>query len=179
MLPLLDPVVTINSLDLLTSDPPLLEDSRQKFLRFSLGSQDSGMLPLEKISEVLSVAVADILPVPEMPSCVLGIYNWRGKMLWLIDLENFADRPLLSQQGRGLDSLRAMVIQIEGQYRGLVVQYINDIELYDAEQLQPPLRGLFPPRLLPFVKGYLPGANGIVLDIEAIARFPMWQVHRS
>ena len=177
MLPPLDSVVTINSLDLLTS-APILEDSRPKFIRFSLGSQDSGLLPVEQISEVLSIAVADILAVPEMPSCVLGIYNWRGKMLWLIDLANFADHPLLSQQGRGLESLRAMVIQIEGQYMGLVVQYINDIEWHDAE-LQPPLRGLFPPRLLPFVKGYLPGANGIVLDTEAIARFPMWQVHRS
>ena len=177
MLPLLDPVVTINSLDLLTS-APILEDSRQKFLRFSLGPQDSGLLPLEQISEVLSIAVADILPVPEMPSCVLGIYNWRGKMLWLIDLANFADHSLLSDQGRGLESLRAMVIQIEGQYMGLVVQCINDIEWHEAE-LQPPLRGLFPPRLLPFVKGYLPGANGIVLDTEAIARFPMWQLHRS
>lgn len=167
----------LSPLDLLTSEAPILEDSRQKFLRFSLGPQDSGLLPLEQISEVLSLTVADILPVPEMPNCVLGIYNWRGKMLWLIDLASFADHALLSQPGRGLD-LRAMVIQIEGQYMGLVVQYISDIESHDAE-LQPPLAGLFPPRLLPFVKGYLPGINGIVINTEAIARFPMWQVHRS
>lgn len=175
----LDPVATINSLNLLTEDPPLLEESRQKFLRFALGSQDSGLLPLEQISEVLSITVADILPVPEMPSCVLGIYNWRGKMLWLIDLEHLVDDPPMSQQGRGLEPLMAMVIQMDGQSMGLVVQYVNDIELHDAEQLQPAAAGLFPPRILPFLKGYLPGANGTVLDTEAIARFPMWQIHRS
>lgn len=173
-----DPLVTTTSLTLLSSDQPRLEESRQKFLRFCLGSQDSGLLALDEISEVLSINVADILPVPEMPSCVLGVYNWRGKMLWLIDLDHLVDYPPLSQQGK-FESLRAMVIQIDGQSMGLVVQYVNDIELHKGEQLQPATAGLFPPKLLPFLKGYLPGANGTVLDPEAIARFPVWQVHRS
>lgn len=175
----LDPVVTTTSLTLVSSNSPLPEESRQKFLRFSLGPQDSALLPLEQIAEVLSVKVADILPVPEMPSCVIGIYNWRGKMLWLIDLEHLVDYPPLSQQGKRLESLMAMVIQMDRQSMGLVVQYVNDIELHDAEQLLSAAAGLFPPRLLPFVKGYLPGVNGTVLDTGAIARFPMWQVHRS
>ena len=174
----LELVVKMNSFTLLNSDHMLIEESRQKFLRFSLGPQDSGLLPLEQISEVISVDIADILPVPEMPSCVLGIYNWRGKMLWLVDLEHLVDYPPVSRQGR-LGSLMAMVIQIDGQSMGLAVQHVNDIELHDAEQLQPTAAGLFPPRLLPFVKGYLPSANSTVLDTEAIARFPMWQVHRS
>jgi chemotaxis signal transduction protein len=72
-----------------------------------------------------------------------------------------------------------MVIQVDGHSVGLGVQYVNDIEWHDAEQLQPAATGLFPPGLLPFVKGYLPGANGTVLDSEAIARCPMWQVHRT
>ena len=177
MLQPLDPVLSINSLTLLNSEPPQ-SDSRQKFLRFSLGSQDSGLLPLEQISEVIGVSVADILSVPEMPSCVLGIYNWRGEMLWLIDLEHLVGCPPLSRLGR-LASLMAMVIQVDDQSVGLVVQYFNDIELHDAAQLQSAAAGLFPPQLLPFVKGYLPGANGTVLDAEAITRFPLWQVHRG
>ncbi len=175
----ISPIVNTTSLTLLTSDPPSPEESRQKFLRFSLGPQGTGLLPLEQIAEVLSVKVANVLPVPEMPSCVIGIYNWRGKMLWLIDLEHLVDYPPLSQQGKTLDSLMAMVIQIDGQAMGLAVQYVNDIELHEADQLQSAEPGLFPPRLLPFVKGYLPGVNGTVLDTGAIARFPMWQVHRS
>ena len=174
MLQPLDPVLSINSLTLLNSEPPP-SDYRQKFLRFSLGSQDSGLLPLEQISEVIEVSVADILSVPEMPSCVLGIYNWRGEMLWLLDLEHLVGCPPLSR----LASLMAMVIQVDNQSVGLVVQYFNDIELHDASQLQNSAAGLFPPQLLPFVKGYLPGANGTLLDAEAITRFPLWQVHRG
>lgn len=173
----IDSLATMESLTNRISQP-LWQDSKAKFLRFSLGCQDSGLLLLAEVSEVLGVTVADILSVPEMPSCVLGIYNWRGKMLWLVDLAHLVDYPPLSWQGRDLVSAMAIVIQMNGQSIGLVVQHVFDIELHDAEQLES-AAGLFPPRLLPFVKGYLPSANSAVLDPEAIARFPMWQVHRS
>lgn len=175
----LNPVVTTTSLTLLPSDLLQEEANQQKFLRFCLGSQDSGLLPLEQISEVLSIDIADILPVPEMPDCVLGVYNWRGKMLWLIDLGHLVDYLPLLQHRQELEPVMAIVVQLDNQYMGLVVQQIKDIELHDTEQLQKAAVGLFPPKLLPFVKGYLPGTNNTVLDIEAIARFPMWQVHRS
>lgn len=174
----IDPLVITTSLTLLPSDLPLLQESRQKFLRFALGSSDSGLLLLEQISEILSITVAQILPVPEMPSCVLGIYNWRGKMLWLIDLDSLVDYSNPSTLGKP-DTLMAMVIELNGQAMGLVVQYVNDIELHDCEQIQSVTPGLFPPKLLPFIQGYLPGVNGIVLAPEAIARFPLWQLHRS
>lgn len=170
-----NPHLTITSLSQLTSD--LKVSQREKFLRFALGSQSRGMLPLEQIAEVVSIAIADILPVPEMPSCVLGIYNWRGKMLWLIDLNHLVDYPSLRLEKS--EPLMAIVIDVNGQSMGLVVQYVKDIELHDAQQLQSATVDVFPPRLLPFVKGYLPGANGIVLDTHAIARCPLWQVHRS
>ena len=171
-----NPHLTSTSLSQLTPDSTPPSESVQKFLRFALGDQDRGMLLLEQIVEVLSVTVADILPVPEMPSCILGIYNWRGKMLWLIDLDYLVD---YAPQSLEVLPLMAMVIQINGQSIGLVVQYVKDIELYDLDQLQPATTDVFPPRLLPFVKGYLPSANGIVLDAVAIARCPLWQIHRS
>lgn len=173
-----DSLGTNNSLARLTADSSG-EESHYKFLRFALGSQDSGLLPLEQISEVLSFTPTEILPVPEMPSCVLGIYNWRGKMLWLIDLNSLIDYPPFVHGGRESEPLTAMVIQMNSQSMGLVVQCVNDIERHDATQIQNATAGLFPPKLLQFVKGYLPSANSTVLDAEAIARFPLWQLHRS
>lgn len=172
-----DSIVISSSLTQLNSVTPLSE-SRQKFLRFALGFQERGLLPLEQIAEVLSVTIADILPVPEMPSCVLGIYNWRGKMLWLVDLNHLLDYPPLSPPEQSV-ALMVMVIQINGQSIGLVVQYVKDIELYDPVHIQPATADLFPAKLLSFILGYLPSANGLVLDSLAIARCPLWQFHRS
>ena len=175
---LFDSIVMSSSLTQIDSDLTPLSESRQKFLCFALGSQERGLLPLEQIAEVLSVSVADILPVPEMPNCVLGIHNWRGKMLWLVDLNYLLDYPPLSPPEQS-EALMAMVIQINGQSMGLVVQYVLDIELYDPIQIQPASADLFPARLLPFLLGYLPSANALVFDSEAIARCPLWQIHQN
>src|SRR4028119_1239001 len=109
----LDSLLTATSLDLLTFDP-LPPETRQRLLRFPLGLQDSALLPLEQIAEILRVNVAEILPVPEMPSCVLGIGNWRGTMLWLIGLNHLLGYPPLSQQERVLPTPMAMVVQVNG-----------------------------------------------------------------
>jgi len=169
--------LTATSLDLLTLDEPLPSETCQsRLLRFPLGSQD-GLLPLEQIAEILRLDVTDILPVPEMPSCVLGIVNWRGQMLWLVDLHNLVGgTPLSLRIGK---FPIAIVVKVNNQYIGLIVENINDIESHDLQQLAPATTGLFPPKLLPFVLGYLPGDVGTVLDITAIAQCPLWQIHRG
>lgn len=175
---LFDSLVKTSSLTELDLELPIVAESRQKFLRFALGNQNCGLLPLEQIAQVISITLGEILPIPEMPSCILGISNWRGKMLWLIDLNHLVDYPPLLQSKTESNELMVMVIQMNGQFMGLAVQHVNDIELHNVT-LQPANSSLFPPRLLPFVQGYLPNAQGLVLNIEAIALCPMWQVHRS
>jgi positive phototaxis protein PixI len=177
----LDSLLTATTLDPLISDllseVPLTPDTRQRLLRFSLGREDSALLPLEQITEIFRVNPAEILPIPEMPSQVLGICNWRGEMLWLIDLNHLVGSPPLFQQEPVLAPPVIMVVQVNGQSVGLVVPQVNDIELHDLQQLQPAAAGLFPPKLLPFVLGALRGGNGTVLDATAITEYPLWQRH--
>ncbi|HEY9596641.1 MAG TPA: chemotaxis protein CheW [Cyanophyceae cyanobacterium] len=164
------------SFDPLTLDP-LPPETRQRLLRFPLSDKETALLPLYQIAEVLRLSAADILPVPKMPGCVLGICNWRGEMLWLIDLNHLVGYPPVSWQGSA--SPVAMVIQSNEHPIGLVVQQVYDIELHEMEQLQPATPGLFPTWLLPFVLGYLPGEGNTVLNVNAITQCPLWQVHRG
>ena len=62
-------------------------ETKQKFLSFNLGSRDQAVIDLQHISEVLRISLAEICVVPQMPNCVLGIYSWRGEMLWMVDIE--------------------------------------------------------------------------------------------
>lgn len=165
------------SLDPLTLDPLPAETNLSRLLRFPLSQQDSALLPLEQIAEILKLNVTEILPVPEMPNCVLGICNWRGEMLWLVDLNHLLGCPPVSWAA-GTSPL-AIVVQTNKQSVGLVVCAVNDIELYDLQQLSIAAIGLFPPRLLPFILGALPGDNGIVLDVAAIMRSPLWKIHQK
>ncbi len=174
----LDSILLTTSLDSLTLKPSPPETQR-RLLRFPLSYQDSALLPLEQIGEVLRVNVTDILPVPEMPGCVLGICNWRGDMLWLVDLSQLLGYLSLDQQGQLADVLVVLVVQVNEQSVGLVVSQVNDIEYHNLQHLQPAIPGVFPPKLLPFILGSLPEDQGIVLNINAISHYPLWQMHRE
>jgi positive phototaxis protein PixI len=171
-------VASINlSLDL---EVPLPADTRQQMLRFSLGLQDSALLPLEKITEIFKVESINILPVPETHQCVLGVCNWRGGLLWLIDLEHLVGYPPLLQQMQSEPlPLIVMVIQMNDQLLGLGVRQVGEIERYELQKLQPAAPGLFPSKLQPFVLGTLPECGGAVLDVTAIVQCPLWQNQRQ
>lgn len=167
----------INLLDALNLEPA--PDQRQRLLRFSLSEQDSVLLPLEQITEILQVNVVDILSIPELPDCILGICNWRGEMLWLIDFPQVTGHLSPFQQELRLTSLLVLVVQINQQFVGLSVTQVNDVELHDLQQLQPALPGLVSPGLLPLVWGLLPGCNDAVLNIKAIADYSLWKKRQA
>lgn len=162
-----------------TAAPP--EDG-EKFLRFQLGTEAIALLPLSIITQVMQVSVPEILPVPQMPGCVLGIYNWRGEMLWLIDLGQLVGFPPLLGPDIYLETVMAIAIQANDQSLGLIVPQINDIESHNPQHLHPPAVGLFPPEILSYLQGYLIGANKevlMVLNAEALVEAPLWQTHKS
>jgi positive phototaxis protein PixI len=164
----------LTSLDLLETAP----DSgvvQEKYLHFALTSDDSVLLPMQDITEVLRVPMLDILPVPQMPSCVLGLYNRRGEMLWLVDLAHLVGYPLKFQPGSPLVTAMAIVLECNQQTLGLIVPQVYDMELYDPQQLHSPSAQLFSPQLLPFVQGYFNHSSSTVLSVAAIAQSPLIQ----
>lgn len=166
----------LSQLDALVFNP-LPPETHQPLLRFPLSSQDDALVPLEQITEITRVEITEILSVPEMPSCVLGICNWRGEMLWLVDFNDFIGYPSTLKQEQAATSLLVMVIQVDHQFVGIGVSQVNDVELHKLESLQAVVPGLFPAGLLPLVTGILPGCSDAVLDMKAIARCPLWKNH--
>ncbi len=167
--------VTLSSLDLLEIDPSS-QVAKEKYLHFALTTDDSALLPMDDVVEILRVPMTEVLPVPFLPSCVLGIYNQRGAMLWLIDLAHVLGYPLGFQPGSLLSNGMVIGLEIDRQQLGLVVPQVYDTEEYDPLQLQPPSAQLFSPQLLPFVQGYFDRASSTVLDPVAIAQSPLIQL---
>ncbi|MBF2001888.1 MAG: purine-binding chemotaxis protein CheW [Synechococcales cyanobacterium M58_A2018_015] len=151
----------------------------EKFLRFYFNRDETALLPVNCIKEVLKVPVAAILPVPSMPDCILGIYNCRGEILWLVDLG--------LQLGLGethpitLNASRifyTIVIEAEHTLLGIVVPQIMDIEQHSLSQMQPASVELFSPRLMPFIQGYLTRSSSLVLDVNALIQDPCLHRYR-
>jgi positive phototaxis protein PixI len=155
-------------------------DTEQKFLSFNLGVKDTAVISLEHITEVMQISLAEICGVPQMPSSVIGIYNWRGEMLWLVDVEEMLGYSPLFYSANMLSKMMAIVLQIDGKSLGLLVRHLMDIESLDSRQIKPTSGELFSPEISSFLQGYFinPADELIItLDAAAIIQSPVWAIH--
>ncbi len=157
-----------------------LLDTKQKFLSFNLGARDTAVISLQHITEVLQVSLTEICGVPQMPNCVLGIYSWRGEMLWLVDLEEMLGYPPLLQGSNFLSKMMAIILESEGKYLALLVRNLIDIEWMDIEQMKFPDGNLFYPAMSPFLQGYfINNSQEMIFSLDALAiiQAPLWGNH--
>jgi positive phototaxis protein PixI len=155
-------------------------ESQQKFLSFNLGIKDTAVISLQHITEVLQVSLMDICGVPQMPACVLGVYNWRGEMLWLVDLEEMLGYPPLSRTSNFLARMMAIVLEDDGKHLGILVRQMMDIEFLDNNQMKAPTAELFSSSMTDFLQGYFINHDEKMmfnLDASAIIHSPMWVTH--
>ncbi|MBW4616202.1 MAG: chemotaxis protein CheW [Desmonostoc vinosum HA7617-LM4] len=155
-------------------------ETQQKFLSFHLGVKDTAVISLQNITEILQVSLTEICGVPQMPNCVLGIYNWRGEMLWLVDLEEMLGYSSLLQGSNFLSKMMAIVLESEGKYLGLLVRQLMDIELLDTQQMKSLSGESFYPVMTPFLLGYfINAAEQMIFNLDAtkIIQSSMWKIH--
>lgn len=44
------------------------------------------LIEIECVSELMEIPLDRVVPMPHLPPAVKGIYNWRGEILWIVDL---------------------------------------------------------------------------------------------
>ncbi len=162
---------------ILTASKPTQVDNRQ-FLAFAVTPETVALVPVEQVVEILSAATAEIVPLPQMPECVVGVYNWRGEILWMVDLGALLGYDSADYAGQ---TCTAIVVHAEGQRLGLIVTQVEETVWYAQDQIQPAPPMAFASELEPFLQGYLlkeDGSTLLVLDAPAILHAPLWQVPR-
>lgn len=162
------PVVEITDAQL---DPlgltPIPEDTRQRFLRFYLSGEHGALLPLTDVVEILQLNTSAILPIPDVPMWMLGVCNWRGKMLWLVDVNMVIDGIPLWKQSPSLEQPMVIVVESNDFSAGLLVEKVDDVELIPAETILR-LGELETYASTSIVMGHLPDHGGIILDVAMI-----------
>ncbi|NES23316.1 MAG: purine-binding chemotaxis protein CheW [Symploca sp. SIO3E6] len=153
----------------------------KEFLRFYLEPDTTTLLPLQQLTEVLTISIGEIVPIPHMSPWVMGVYNWRGDILWIVDLGHLVGLTPWYQQTSNVSVHKAIVLKASGnrsaannaktQMLGLVVNRIEDIELCNPDLIQSPPSSTVTPELVPFLRGYWLKPDSemlVVLDGEAI-----------
>ena len=157
------------------------EEQQQQFLRFSLLPDINLMMSLSEIAAVLKIPLGEIIPIPEMPPWVMGVYNWRGQIVWMIDLGQLLGFTPWYQQSLVASSHKVVVIhpsqqdkknRTSGDLIALTVSDVSDIELCNLNQVYSPPASAVTAELAPFLRGYWIKDNGeIIVTIDGDAIF--------
>jgi positive phototaxis protein PixI len=94
------------------------------------------MLPTEQISEILTLELAQIVPMFDLPEAVMGVCNRRSNILWVVDLACLLDlEPLYIQSDRQQCSV--IVIQQQQLCIGAAVGQLGQLIGCKPTQIQP------------------------------------------
>jgi positive phototaxis protein PixI len=152
-----------------------------QYLRFSLLPDTTAMLPVNQMTEVLNIALDGIVPIPHMPSWTMGVYNWRGEVLWLVDLGHLVGLTPIYQERNSRSYYSAIVIHhhhihqeqksIARKTIGLIVDRVEDMEWCNPDWIQSSLETKVNAQLVPFLRGFWLKENSeilVVLDGNSI-----------
>ncbi len=149
--------------------------ANEQFLRFHLLPDTTALLPMAQLTEVLTIPRGQIVPIFHMPPWVMGAYNWRGEILWMVDLGHLVGLTPWHQQTSRASVFTAIVLQarsgratptnVKSQMIGLVVNRVEDIEWCNTDLIQSPPSSTVTPSLVPFLRGYWLKSDDEILPV--------------
>ena len=164
----LDLITSLSDLEHSVSDEPA-----EQLLRFHLVPSTTVVLPLVQISEILKVSQENIMPIPHLAEWVMGVYNWRGEILWMVDLGHLLGLTPWYQGENTTTTLTTIVLEqalkanqdnkTEKRSVGLVVKRVEELEWCNPDLLESAPGAEIPPQLRSFLRGYWLKANGEML----------------
>ena len=128
--------------------------NRQQFLKMQLPDSTSVMIQSHQLMEVLNIEIQSITSIPDIDSSLLGVYNWRGEVLWLLDAGAYLDSEPLYQNSLGLGKVTVVIIHHQDRNLGLCVKQVNDMVTCSMEGIQDLPNTDLSPRLQACVDGY-------------------------
>lgn len=164
--------------------------TQQQFLRFTIQPDLVALMAIEarsqqqcqQVTELVNIPIDRVVPMPHLPPTVMGVYNWRGEILWIVDLAKLLGLDTSTRNHRSLQPTIVLASSVDGNLSagadnrsvstiGLVVDAIAEIEWYSLETTHIPAPHHIYPELLPWSRGVwqsVTGENLLVLDGQAI-----------
>lgn len=145
------------------------KEQGERFLKFSFNSNINILVSLADLKGVVKLSIKDIMPVPEMTKYWLGITNWRGKAVWILDLASLLGTIHWCERKKVADCGIAMLVQFQQQNIGLLVEEISTIETFFSEEKLATSSAMLPENLRSFLPSYFIDPQGrplLILDLH-------------
>ncbi|MBD2187168.1 chemotaxis protein CheW [Pseudanabaena mucicola] len=155
------------------------QNSREndQFLTFTLASDQQGLLPTSQLLEIVRVDLSEITAIAGLSPSVMGIYNWRGDVTWVVDLASLLGYAPLYTQAYRLkkfqDKCHVLFLKSQDMVIGIAVQQVGQVMKCDSSKLQKSGISFSNPILADVCHGYWLNPDNealLVLDGHAIMR---------
>ncbi len=117
--------------------------TQQQFLQFQLQADLMAAIEIDLVTELVNIPHDRIVPMPHLPPAVMGVYNWRGEILWIVDLGRLLGAKNTVRRDRSLQPTIILTHSApedrQQQVVGLVVDEIAEIEWLDLDLIQSPI----------------------------------------
>jgi positive phototaxis protein PixI len=145
---------------------PVSASDVNAYLEFYVGEHHPLLLPMTSLVEIITPVAGQIVPMFQMPPWVMGVYNWRGDVLWMVDLGQFLGfQPWYTQSGLAskyttviLDA--AAVTDADNPAAvGLVVSRVEGMVSCPEDAVSKSSTVDIPAKFYPYVGGYWDGSG--------------------
>jgi positive phototaxis protein PixI len=148
----------------------------QQFLRFQLQPNLMALIEIELVTELVNILVDRVVPMPHLPPAVMGVYNWRGEILWIVDLAILLGGGGSPRRYRSLQPTMILSGDLQSEDRqrktiGFIVDEIAELELCNLDLIESPLPDNIYSEFSSWAKGLWASATGesfLVLDGNTI-----------
>ncbi|URR34941.1 chemotaxis protein CheW [Thermosynechococcus sp. HN-54] len=135
------------------------------YLRLVVHEQLTALLPMTEIQQVLVIPPQQLTVIPNMPPVVMGLLNFRNRIVWVLDLAH-----LLSLEPLDADMSLVTIVLLHTPkgYLGLALKEVRGIVRLPERAIQSPV-GTVSAALVPYLKGCCRLAEEVVFILDGAA----------
>jgi len=104
------------------------------YLQFKLNENTTAVLLVNFTQEVVVSPVEAITPIANKPELILGLINWRNRIIWVVDLARILG---LDSQSYPMRQCNIIVVRHESETIGLMVPEIKGTVRLNSDTIQP------------------------------------------
>jgi len=147
------------------------------YLRLMVRDRLTALVPVTEAQQVMVVAPRQLTVMPNLPSLVMGLLNYRNRVVWVIDLGQLLGLEPLSSD---CPYYTVALLQAAEKRLGIAVSDVRGILRLGADSIQSPV-GTVNAALVPYLKGccLVNAEMLLVLDAHAIATAPLWSAKQQ
>jgi positive phototaxis protein PixI len=132
------------------------------FLRLKLDDRTSAVVPMLQTQEAIVLPAGRISVIPNLPSPILGLFNRRSSLLWLVDLPEILGLEPIDRHAHSFDIALLNVGEVP---LAVAVRSIEGTTRFDRDQIESPI-GSFNPAFTPYLRGWILQEKELILVLE-------------